>query len=646
MSDSEERHAFVLDCIQAGVVIHNASTEIVYANAKASEMLGVTHDRILGVVNTDPRWVFTTEDGAPMPVEDYPVSRALRTRQVVRDLVVGVRRPTDDQNVWLMGNAYPVMDGDGVPIEVVVTFSDVTGLKTAERARQKSEERLELVLQGSTDAPWDIDLITGEAYYSPRWWSMVGYEPNELPLNILTWTHLLHPDDKRWVLRDLGRSLDEGHTSWSIEFRFQHKDGHVVQILSRGFILRDATGQPIRVSGANTDITERRAIEAQLRQSQKLEAIGQLAGGVAHDFNNLLAVICGNIELVQQDFVGPAEQQEMLDEALGAARRGAELTRRLLASTRQQALQPSVVHVETVVTNLVHVLRRLIHESIRIDTHVAADVSRIRIDASQFENALLNLAINARDAMPTGGVLAISAENVDLTDTIIPADVDVAPGSYVRVSISDDGVGMSRDTLQHALEPFFTTKPVGQGSGLGLSMVYGFVKQSGGGLKIYSEPGRGTSIQLYLPATDEHVSAGDQAHDDAPRASDGHEEVVLVVEDDSNVRLFCLRCLNSLGYRTIEATNGPSALRVLASGEHIDLMLTDVVMPNGLNGPEVASAARKSIPGLKVLFMSGYPAHMLDVDDALAREHLLTKPFSRAMLARTIRAVLDAPIQP
>ena len=639
---SGEGHALLLDRLQAGIVVHDATTEILYANAKAAELLGIAHKGILGAVDTDPRWVFITEDGDSLPVEDYPVSRAIHTRAVVTDYIIGLRRVTDGREIWAMCNAYPVLDDTGALIEVVVSFTEVTGLKEAERALAKSEERLRLVLQGSTDAPWDWDLRTNQLYYAPRWFEMIGYSEHESTVDANLWITLLHPDD-RAVVTNLEADLASGVTSYETEFRLRHKDGHYVRVLSRGFVLRDSDGKPLRISGTNTDVTERRAMEMRLQQTQRMEAIGQLAGGVAHDFNNLLAVICGNMELLQEEMAAKGTPSDLLNDALSAARKGAGLTRRLLASTRQQALQPTVVDVGRMIDSTVIVLRRLISESIRIDTMVAPALARIRIDAGEFENVLINLAINARDAMPGGGVLTISAENLDFTDDAIPNELDLAPGSYVRISVSDNGTGMTKEVAQRALEPFFTTKPVGSGSGLGLSMVDGFVRQSGGQSRVYSEVGIGTSIQLYLPATLAAMSAAPTAPIELPRASARKPEVVLVVEDDHSVRRYCLRCLASLGYRTIEAANGPDALAALDAAGRVDLLLTDVVMPNGMNGPEVVAAAKRRQPDLRVLYMSGYLAHMLDGDAQLATTRVLTKPFARAALATRIRALLDTP---
>jgi signal transduction histidine kinase len=391
-----------------------------------------------------------------------------------------------------------------------------------------------------------------------------------------------------------------------------------------------------------------RASEDRLRQAQKMEVIGQLAGGVAHDFNNLLAIISGNLELVREIASEDGSMAEMLQDAQDAAIRGASLTQQLLAYSRRQPLAPEVLNVGTLVSSLTDLLGRTLGETIRISTRMAGDLWTTRVDPRQLENAILNLAVNARDAMPEGGRLTIEAANVGLDEHYAALQVEVAAGPYVMLAVSDTGIGMPPEVAAKALEPFFTTKPVGHGTGLGLSMVYGFVKQSQGHIKIYSEPGRGTTVKLYLPRA---AVGGDgdiapaQDRNVAPVARPG--ETVLVVEDDPMVRKLAVRLLTGLGYQVVEAENGPMALRLLDESPRVDLLLTDLILPEGMNGAMLARQIRERRPELKAVFMSGYAASAISHNGILEEGvPLLSKPFRKAELAEKIREVLDSETVP
>ncbi|MEI9985803.1 MAG: response regulator [Aliidongia sp.] len=381
--------------------------------------------------------------------------------------------------------------------------------------------------------------------------------------------------------------------------------------------------------------------EATLRQAQKMEAIGLLAGGVAHDFNNLLGVIIGNLDRVAERDQADPEILEMVRDALGAALRGAGLTRQLLAYSRRQTLDPHVVKLDRAMTDLTALLRRTLGEPIQIETVLPEDLRPVRIDVNQFENALLNLAVNARDAMPQGGLLTIEAGNVELAQADIDGDGDAAPGAYVRVAVTDTGIGMTAEVAERAFEPFFTTKPAGAGTGLGLSMIYGFVRQSRGLVKIISEIERGTRVELFFPAAATADEGVQKVTDPigTPVARPG--ETVLLVEDDAALRKLISRLLVALGYGVIEAEDAPMALSLLDRTDRLDLLLTDVVLPKGMGGPALAREARSRRPGLKSLYMSGYTRNALDGDAAGESVPLLTKPFRKSDLARRLRQVLD-----
>jgi signal transduction histidine kinase len=397
-----------------------------------------------------------------------------------------------------------------------------------------------------------------------------------------------------------------------------------------------------RTSELTHEIAVREAAEEQVRQLQRLEAVGQLTGGIAHDFNNMLSIVMGNLSLASRKITqGDADITRYLDRANEGAARAAALTRRLLAFARRQPLEPAIVNVNKLVAGMSELLERTLGEPIQIETVLAGGGWSTDIDPGQLENAILNLAVNARDAMPAGGKLTIEVQNAFLDENYAGAEPDLAPGQYVLVAVSDTGEGMPPEVIAHAFEPFFTTKDKARGTGLGLSQVYGFVKQSGGHVRIYSEVGHGTAVKLYL-----RRYTGDQAPAAEPRRSDATplgslRETILVVEDDASVRAASVETLQTLGYRVLQAEDGPSALAVLRSAPDIALLFTDVVMP-GMSGRQLAEAAQMFRPDLPTLYTTGYTRNSIVHGGRLdPGVDLIQKPFTIDQLARKVRAVLD-----
>lgn len=390
------------------------------------------------------------------------------------------------------------------------------------------------------------------------------------------------------------------------------------------------------------DVTKRKQAEAQLRQAQKMQAIGQLTGGIAHDFNNLMAVIMGNLELLDEQLVQQPQLQELAEQALRAVDRGAALTRRLLMFSRHQPLQTQPTDLNQLVLGMIELIRRTLGAAIEIQTILAPDLAPARVAPDQFETALLNLVINARDAMPQAGQLLLETANVTLDEDYAATHQDVQPGAYVVLTVSDSGVGMPPEIIERVFEPFFTTKEASKGSGLGLSMVYGLVKQCGGHISIYSEPGRGSTFYLYLPQVQNDAQLNPAQRAAAHSVVKGNGEVILVVEDDAAVRLFAVKVLHNLGYKTRQAKDAKSALEVISNAPDIDLLFTDIILPGHMDGVALASEIRHRRPGLPVLFCSGYNEHVMTNQNELAAGlELLPKPYRKVELASKVQALLQ-----
>ncbi|HUA50892.1 MAG TPA: MASE4 domain-containing protein [Candidatus Sulfotelmatobacter sp.] len=511
------------------------------------------------------------------------------------------------------------------------------------RARQdaveamRQLEKAQVMNQRIFETSVDLILVTNRhgmfLQVSPSVTPILGYQPGELVGRSAV--EVLFPDDLENTRAEM-RQARQGRLIRHFDCRYIHKSGRAVPLTWTG-VWSDVEQ---RYYFTGRDMTERIAAEEQLRQAQKMEAVGQLTGGVAHDFNNLLGIVVGNLDLLHEQLPQQAEHAELLDEALSAALRGAEVTRQLLAFSRRQPLQPKLVEPNEIVRGMTKLLARAIGEHIRVRLDLPEDAWPVLIDPAQLESALLNLAVNARDAMPNGGTLTIETANFAFDAEEAHAHVEQEAGEYVMIAVSDTGTGMSPEIIARVFEPFFSTKGVGKGTGLGLSMVYGFVKQSGGNAKIYSEPGVGTTIRLYLPRA--VVAAVAAAETEPMLAVARGGERILVVEDNEGLRRLGRRQLRQLGYETLEAANGVDALTVLEAGEPIDLLFTDIVMPGGVDGRELARRAAALRPGLKVLFTSGFTAAAgAELATELA-DRLISKPFRKAELARRVRAALDA----
>ncbi|MFA7624835.1 MAG: PAS domain-containing protein [Pusillimonas sp.] len=485
---------------------------------------------------------------------------------------------------------------------------------------------------------WSLNLDTLKLVWSDNIYDIYGVSRTGFGHTPDAYFACVHPDDRAGFQAAFAAFATNPTPTFDIRHRILRPDGKVIHIRGVAELSLSAEGRIL--NGVIQDTTEQHDVAERLHQAHKMEAVGQLTGGVAHDFNNLLTVIMGNAELLKESLEDQPSLRVFADMSSKAAERGAELTNRLLAFARRQPLEPDVLDTNKLVASMEALLRRALTEDVEIELVRGGGVWPIEVDAGQLESAILNLGINARDAMPNGGKLTIETANAHLDDNYACQHHDVKAGQYVMISVSDTGSGMPPEVASRAFDPFYTTKPVGKGSGLGLSMVYGFVKQSGGHIKIYSEQGEGTTIRLYFPRANAQglVQVGP-----APvKATQTGREHILAVEDDELVRSHVVSLLESLGYRVTQAASGPEALQILAHTFDIDLLFTDVVMPGGVNGRQLAEQALALCPTLKILYTSGYTENAIVHHGRLDRGvNLLSKPYRRNELANKVRKVLD-----
>jgi len=630
---SEEKYRLLVE--NAGEAIFVAQNGMLkFANRNTTEMIG-----------------YSKEELTSKPFQEFihPADRELVLDRHLKRLgghdlpsVYPFRIVKKDGNVrWVELNTV-LITWEGRPATLNF-MSDITERKQAEEALQESEKKFRVLTETAASG---IFILQGEkfVYVNPASEAITGYSREELLA--MDFENLVHPDFQEMV-KQRAQARQQGQPVPSrYELKIVTKNGEERWIdLAVGVITFEGK---TAILGTDFDITERkraeeemRALEEHLRQSQKIEAIGRLAGGIAHDFNNLLTVIKGYSELSLLDLKETDSLRGNIKEIQKASQRASDLTRHLLAFSRRQILDLKVLDLNSLLRDLDKMLRRIIGEDIELSTKLANDLGKVKIDPSQFEQMILNLAVNARDAMLSGGKLTIETMNVELDEPYTPTHIGVTPGYYVRLSVSDTGLGMSNDVKEKIFEPFFTTKEIGKGTGLGLSTVYGIVKQSGGHIWVYSEAGRGTTFKIYLPRIEgelDTLHSRDET-DSFPMGS----ETVLLVEDDPLVRDMANRLLEQQGYRVFEAANGKEALRVAHehSGDRIHLLLTDVVMPQ-MGGKELADQLKIVRPEVKVLYSSGY------TDDAIVHHgvlvpgtHFLQKPFSIKTLSHKVRDVLD-----
>lgn len=537
----------------------------------------------------------------------------------------------------------------GLLLAIATHISSVTKirLKTEIDAKEAllnslklSEERLSLATKQSSI--WDWNILNDDLYLSPGFATSLGYTQAELKEAMKGSTkNLLHPDDVDGYINNLNAHLKNPETVFVNEHRFKTKSGNYRWFLAFGQSVIDENGRAVRFNGTTTDITDRIDLEARLHQTQKMETIGTLTGGVAHDFNNLLTIIMGNLELLDDEVTSP-DQKELIRNGIEATLRGAELTRNMLSFARKAPLEPSVIDLNQLVGNLKNWIGRTLPSTIDVETSFLAGLWPVEVDPSSTESGLLNLILNARDAMPQGGKLTIETSNVRIDDDYVELrGEEIHPGRYVLLAVSDTGGGIPPENLDNIFVPFFSTKPDGASSGLGLSMLEGFMRQSGGTIRVYSEQEVGTTFKLYFPATERTDVVRLSSEEPVPHSTLKNRATLLLVDDNIDALSALRITLMKSGFHVLEAASGDEAFKLFKQNRGIDLLLTDIVMPGKLQGTTLAKKLREMDANLKVVFMSGYAAEATVHGNGLRPNDIrLMKPIRRGDLLRAVEKAL------
>jgi PAS domain S-box-containing protein len=645
LRQSEERFRELFDDAPVGYFEYDVQGNITNVNRTEFEMLGYTPEEMIG----QPPWKFIVEEEQA----HHAMMAKLAGKMPPGKGFERTYRRKDGSTFPALCENRLLRNAEGEITGIRGTIQDITERKRAEEALHASEAQLSNALKIAYLGHWEYDVASDLFTFSDHFYSIFrttaeregGYTMPSAQYA----QRFVHPDDRSVVGVETQKALEttDPHFSRQLEHRMIYADGEVGYIAVRFFIVKDDHGRTVKTYGVNQDITERKrteqemaSLQDQLRQSQKMEAIGQLAGGVAHDFNNILTVIKGYSQLSLTEMKEEDPFRENIEEIKKSADLAANLTRQLLAFSRRQIMEMKILDLNDLIKNLDKMLRRVIGEDIELVTLLTEDLGRVNADPGQIEQVIMNLAVNARDAMSKGGKLTIETADVELDEEYTRAHIAVKPGAYVMLSVSDSGMGMTQEVRDRVFEPFFTMKEKGKGTGLGLSTVYGIVKQSGGNIWVYSEPGKGTTFKVYLPRVDEPLGEIKEkvVEEELPRGS----ETILIVEDGEDVLKLAGRILNRQGYTVLETTNGSEALRICKEEKQpIHLILTDVVMPQ-MSGRELIERCREVRQDFKAIYMSGYTDNTITHHGILEKGmNYIQKPFTIEILTRKVRQVLD-----
>jgi PAS domain S-box-containing protein len=632
---SESRYRLLLAAAPDAIVVTDRNDRVVLFNDAAERIVGSSADEVIGrpvssVIDLDrARSIGSTGSTAGSGPE----------RAALRPIELQARR-SDGSAYWAESTVADL--GLGQESGTTVIFRDISERHAAEDALRESQERLAFALEAGRMGTWDWHMTEGTIRWSESLERIVGIPVGSFAGTYEAFVELVHPDDRQTLRQALERATaTDGE--YVAECRMGRPGEQTVQMVTQGRVIRDAFGEPVRLVGVALDVTTRRELESQLRHAQKMESVGRLAGGIAHDFNNLLTAITGHGDLLAQSLDPNDPLQVDVSAINAAAARAAALTRQLLAYGRQSLLRPEPVDLNAVISDIEPMLRRLIGEDIELRTELAPDLGWVQADVGQLDQVILNLVVNARDAVSGGGSIVLSTADVELAEADLAEHPGAREGRYVTVSVADSGVGIDEATRARIFEPYFTTKDRGRGTGLGLATVLGIIEQSGGHIDVVSSVGAGSTFRVYLPRqADPRAAAAPEVA--ATGLPDRGHETILLAEDEESVRRLTASLLERSGYRVIEAADGTAALDAATAHDGpIDLLLTDVIMP-GLNGRQLADRFATIHPRARVLFMSGYAGEALSAQGVLdSSVAFLAKPFVPAELARKVREVLDGP---
>jgi PAS domain S-box-containing protein len=622
----------VLSSMSEGLVVTDKNGRFVIWNPAAEKIVGLGPENLTSEQWSEHYGLYLPDMVTPFPSQENPSYRAIRGEESSAEMYMVNRKLASGKFIEV--NASPLRDKDGNICGGVTAFRDITERKLMEETRT----RLVAIVESSEDAIIGKDLNGVVNSWNGGASKIFGYTSEEM---IGKSIKILLPSDRENEEDEFLKRIRNGETVDHIETTRKRKDGVLIEVSLTISPIRDANGKVVGASKIARDISERKLMERQLHQSQKMDAIGQLTGGVAHDFNNLLGIILGNLDLLEIFAVGNEAALDQVQTAQRAATRGADLTRRLLAFARMEGLKPASTLLNSSIENMIALAKRALGPEITITTQLDESLPRVFVDAAGLENALLNLVVNARDAMPGGGTISISTRLINLEENYAPVKLaELKSGWYACASVSDSGQGMSKEVLERAFEPFFTTKQRDKGTGLGLAMVYGFAKQSGGTARIYSEPGKGTTVSIFMPLAEVGPEQENVTTELRPFVM--MHGTVLVVDDEADLLKIASAYLAEMGLSALQALDGASALAMIAREPEIDLMVTDIVMPGGMNGVELAQRVHESNPNIKLIYSSGFPAEALaEMKMSLVNGPLLHKPYQRSEFRTMIRSVLE-----